>query len=210
MTSVRPIIFSAPMVRALLDGRKTMTRRVLRLPKKTHSGGQIASPYQVGDTLWVREALRRDYLPNILTGEPTKAEIAVYVADHEWVLNDAEFNMAWTWRNKSLPSIHMPRWASRLTLKVTATKIERLQCITDEDAIAEGIVGGWHGDTRAHFADCPVPVDNTVWGYTPVGAYRSLWNFLHGAASWGTNPEVVAISFEVIESNIDDVMKAAA
>ena len=95
------------------------------------------------------------------------------------------------------PSIHMPRWASRLTLIVTATKIERLQKIANADAIAEG---------------CGVSLDHPTPERTrepfPVEAFKTLWMKLHGADAWDDNPEVVALTFTVHKANIDAVKRA--
>lgn len=218
-----PIIFSGPMVRALLDGRKTMTRRLAwKVAPEFHDGGVIynaaggqedyvepsvtegkPSPWQKvkpGDRLWVREAICRDWEPTIYRAD----EIAEYgraTADH---------NNRWT------PSIHMPRKASRLTLAVTATKIERAQNISEADAQAEG---------ARQFPDIPV---NTSFTYSPPCrwsmenpkgtdqclstarfAFANYWIKLHGQPSWDENPEVVALTFTVHKTNIDQLAKAA-
>lgn len=190
----RPIIFSAPMVRALLDGRKTMTRRLAWFDKKHVSFRELSfaermalenhrckitepgdsrfhvdypTPWQsvaVGDKLWVRETWM-----DMLCDPP----IACYRADGE------REHSALPWR----PSIHMPRWASRLTLIVIETKIERLQDISERDAIAEGY---------QVMVTCP-----------PKRWFSDLWKDLHGAESWDANPQVVAIRFTVEERNVD-------
>src|SRR5579872_528511 len=133
-----PIIFSAPMVRALLDGRKTMTRRFAGAYKPIYPGCDDLqwkpSPWQrsqPGDRLWLREAFailpRNCYaLPKTLTRDGSEA--AYYRADFDRSGKPA-------WRSP----IHMPRWASRLTLIVTATRIERVQEISEDDARAEGV-----------------------------------------------------------------------
>ena len=116
-----PIIFSAPMVLALLSGRKTMTRRLARL------GAPNSSPWRqitAGDRLWVRESLKADLMENFMTGErDARALVAYYAADDEECLGPGDFNLSWTWKRTSVPSIHMPRAFSRLTLVVTATRI---------------------------------------------------------------------------------------
>jgi hypothetical protein len=180
-----PIIFSAPMIRALLDGRKTMTRR---LPTPTW---RKAAP---GDRLWVRENWQAlsfgDYLPTKTTPADPR-----YAATDPLADLDKE-TRGYPWR----PSIHMPRWASRLTLVVTATKIESLDRITGTDAIAEGLASlgrdgeNWHWDPQAKPGD----------GYfAPWRAFKALWESLHGPASWDARP-VVAITFTVHKRNIDD------
>lgn len=155
-----PLLFSAPMVRANLEERKTQTRRAFspqpeELGDRTcrtngHQGNtdylmrEIAPRYwtkvKVGDRLWVREA-------HYLTDDGDH-ELAVYAADADDVrlhlagveqLRACHPNIDWSKHARLRPSIHMPRWASRLTLIVTGVKIERLQDISEEDAIAEGI-----------------------------------------------------------------------
>lgn len=175
----RPIIFSAPMVRALLDGRKTMTRRKA-WKKEGERGfvqwGEGPSPWQrvqPGDRLWVREACMSD--PDRFT---------IYRADWE------RYNVCDTMRWR--PSIHMPRWASRLTLTVTAVRVERLQEISCADAIAEGIAPAANSQT----IDCDTP--------DPRDEFHALWDRLHGEGAWDANPEVVAITFAVRKGNIDD------
>lgn len=199
----RPIIFSAPMIRALLDGRKTMTRRLAwrdirddivtakeleRLEKKgwraidgADDSTTLAkpSPWQKvkpGDRLWVREAFRVAF-----------GNVSVYKADLD--------------RNSQLsykPSIHMPRWASRLTLTVTATKIERLQDISEDDAIAEGV-----GRDSDGWIDYLYP--STQCCSTARDSFQTLWTSLHGENAWAENPEVVVISFETHRCNIDQM-----
>ena len=156
----RPILFSAPMVRAILEGRKTQTRRVVKpqpdfdnqwivcaTPKKlTPELLAEECPFgQPGDHLWVREGLTRK--PACLLGiEATNGvESAHYSADDCDLLNDSGFNICPWWGGKSLSAIYMPRWASRIDLEITGIRVERLQEISEEDCIAEGIEG-------AHYA----------------------------------------------------------
>lgn len=209
-----PITFSAPMVRLLLDGRKTMTRRLALSsrtiseeikPKLYRSTTKILkSPWQKvepGDRLWVRESLHADRMENFLTGErSTNAMVAYYDADDAEAVSHDEFSLAWKWDRKSLPSIHMPRSFSRLTLVVTATKIERLQNMSHKDAIAEGVVEFRSGETMFGI---PVEGGFRYPGMTPQESFASLWTGLHGTTSWNNNPEVVALSFRVIKANID-------
>lgn len=188
----RPSIFSAPMIRALLDGRKTQTRRVLKPPYGTLEylgGGQwrpICTKLFPGDRLWVRETVA------LWTGAHRDT---VYRADEsaeEWanLKHDADLGF-WTVR----PSIHMPRWASRLTLIVTDVRVQRLQEISEDDAIAEGIhrnLSNWY----------PIPgVDGS--GTTARAAFAGLWNSIHGPDAWDANPWVAAITFDVKRGNID-------
>lgn len=198
-----PIIFSASMVQALLAGRKTMTRRLawreLNMKKKGRIAvglGHSATPWQrvkAGDRLWVREAMAAR-----ISGEPEKPSKARHYAKYRADMKDdkspydsMDFH---AYPHKWTPSIHMPRWASRLTLIVTATKIERLQKITSADAISEG---------------CGVNFDHPNPEKTretfPALRFRDLWMKLHGPESWDENPDVVALTFRVVKANIDAV-----
>ncbi|CAH2606482.1 Phage-related protein (plasmid) [Rhodovastum atsumiense] len=188
----RPIIFSAPMIKALLDGGKTQTRRLATSP---------LARCVPGDRLWVRENLLQRPMANFLTGEPTNAIVAAYAADNGDVVNDAGFNLAPWWRSGGgLPSIHMPRWASRLTLTVTDVRVQRLHDITDADALAEGIEPERYcpvsDSAGLHACGSAEPTD-------PVAEYRDLWDRLHGAGAWDSNPEVAALTFTVERQNID-------
>ena len=205
----RPILFSAPMVRALLSGTKTQTRRVLKPqpPDTTHQvstwhhpdprqhffawtdngegGAELADdgwckpcPYgQPGDRLWVREShwwFRDEYDPE--TGYfPPKltADDVEYRADGE--------KPDRIWR----PSIHMHRWASRITLEVTDVRVENLNSISEADAIAEGVNvhSDHHGKPRTSI-------------YSPVQAYRDLWESINGPGSWALDPWVWCVSFK--------------
>lgn len=117
----RPILFSGPMVRAILEGRKTMTRRVAN-PMKA-----LPCPYGVpGDLLWVREAWA---LTDQAGDHITDARVVYRATDPDW-----ETMEGWKWR----PSIFMPRWAARIWLRIVSRRLERLQQITGEDAYREG------------------------------------------------------------------------
>lgn len=192
----RPIIFSAPMVRALLEGRKTMTRRIAWKPLRLIGEGgfgrvgllQDPSPWQrvqPGDRLWVRENWQSD-VRNV--GHPPRdvprTEPVWFAAGGDPINSPGAFAIQATgWR----PSIHMPRWASRITLTVTAVRVERLQEISTDDALAEGcgLRDGMH-----HLA-------------LRIAEFRDLWNSLHGPSAWDANPEVVALTFTVAKENID-------
>lgn len=203
-----PIIMSAPMVRAILREierpgmGKTMTRRLAR------SGAPYASPWRQikeGDRLWVRETMTRFqtygapfptcHYPADDTGVCAWGDIA-----RDWI-----GRAAWQWKGKSLPSIHMPRWASRLTLIVTATKIERLQAITEREAYSEGVVRFGYRDYRIV---CSGGIEYRA--TDAIGCFQALWWALHGIGSWDTNPEVVAITFQPLLYNIDRMKAAAA
>lgn len=143
----RPILFSGPMVRAILEGRKTQTRRVVK-PQPAHCADlpmgkdltfASACPYgQPGDRLWVRETWAVgtlfDYVrPSLLPKPDCESKLAVdYAANPRRIWHSEDQGR---WR----PSIHMPRWASRITLEITSVRVERLQDISHKDAIAEGL-----------------------------------------------------------------------
>lgn len=174
----RPIIFGAPMMRALLNGEKSQTRRYARL-----------SPCcAIGDRLWVREAWA------CLGMKPSQADGAIYRVGHpEARARGPRVDARWR------PSIHMPRWASRMTLVVTDVRSQRLQEISRDDAIAEGIrrVGGsalrWEAWSGAEGQESA----------TPVEAFAVLWDSIHGPGAWSANERVWAITFEVRHGNID-------
>lgn len=226
-----PIIFSAPMIRALLEGRKTMTRRILKpqpIPFMMGDKPCEVAPFQIegeprprvaldrvitkqkvryapGDRLWVRENLcqrQGEFL-----GIKQNIMQAHYSADGGEVVNEHDFNMLPWWKGDGgLPSIHMPRHASRLTLIVTSVKIERVQDISKEDAKAEGIFRWdcpnecWHHLPKASNTN----EDPLFFGYkTPVAAFQNLWTAVNGEEGWDANPFVVAITYRVIKANID-------
>lgn len=215
----RPILFSAPMVRALLAGTKTQTRRIVKLqpppivdgvyrpftqePDNWQGFGRDSlihwygrCPYGVpGDTLWVREA-------HYLTDNGDE-EYAVFAADPEDVgahlsaiaaLRAHHPSANWDSHAKLRPSIHMPRWASRITLRVTDVRVERLHEISEADAEAEGVrepsLGEivWAGFMGMDRDQCP-----------PRTAYAVLWDEINGARAWLANPWVWAVSFERVD-----------
>ena len=215
-----PIIFSGPMVLALLDGRKTMTRRLAwretDINREPAPGATVISngtktltatswlKAKPGNRLWVRE----NWKPHSIYAGVKPREIpeskVFYQADGGY----APSNTPW------VPCIHMPRWASRLTLLVEAVKVERLQEISDADAIAEGArehpCTGPHRGPGATFWSMLTDRPAAGAAITPVGAFRHLWCDLHSDESWESNPEVVAISFKVVKQNIDATAAKAA
>ena len=202
MTNI-PIIFSGAMIRALLREAaesgtgKTMTRRLAWTGKLAADGeGFRRSPWQkvkAGDRLWVRE--------NFSYQEIDGDRIEEFGGVHYWADGNPTFGN-WT---RPKPSIHCPRVASRLTLTVTSTKIERLQDITEADARAEGIefrencFGTWNGDGTMRCGGA----DNAR------EAFRCLWINLHGTGSWDKNPWVTCLTFKVSLANIDAERSAA-
>lgn len=220
----RSILFIAPMVRALLAGRKTMTRQVLKFGSEPpiwlgdglatndpnfwafryYDKGSDCTEYLylpnaprfvVGDHLWVREAWRtlhaNDCLaPRHLAEDPSKI---TFEADTE------RRNPLWAF-GRLRPGIHMPRWASRLTLVVTQVRVERLQDISRADAIAEGLALA--SNHIEEFWRWPEPLHEGLW-LSPVAAYAFLWDQINGSGAWAANPWVVAITFTVHHQNID-------
>ena len=200
MTPCKPIIFSGPMVRAILDGRKTQTRRVLNVPEThghfvgiyapglsavfAHNTTDMIDDVSIklhgkGDLLWVRERL-----------DEGAAGSVVYHATGD-VHPDAE----WVWQRKSLPSIHCPRGLSRITLEVTDVRVQRLQDISEEDAMAEGVerlksgrgyYSAKHGRGAVHFG---------VYHDYATEAFADLWETIHGPDAWDRNCWVAAYTF---------------
>lgn len=195
MTDI-PIIFSAPMVQALLVGRKTMTRRLawgkarrLAWQPKDQPAAKRPTDWQrvkPGDRLWVRETWcdpdqdhRAVYRADLTSGQLKESE-QVMRATRKQRASDYHYR---PWRSP----IHCPRWASRLTLIITATKIEPLQMIRNADILAEGIPG-----------DPPQSI-----------VFAALWDSLHGEGAWRANPEIVALTFAVHKQNIDAMKEGA-
>ncbi|WP_345815330.1 hypothetical protein AAGS40_23425 [Paraburkholderia sp. PREW-6R] len=216
----RPILFSGPMVRALLDGRKTQTRRIVKLPHNnplgqwepipiggenggrtaagetiplqggiwhTRTGDSLMCPHgQPGDRLWVRETWRGVVEINP-PGKMTELGVARYVPDQqycrrvEYLATHGRDDEPWR------PNIHMPRWASRITLEVTGVRVESLEDISEADARAEGVTieerhmnGYCAGETRP----------------PSIRAFRELWESINGAGAWTANPWVWVVQFK--------------
>ncbi|MGP5284227.1 hypothetical protein ACTXNJ_23945 [Pseudomonas helleri] len=207
----RQILFLAPMVRAILEGRKTVTRRPVKATKahadgfmmldhgkgwrpynafgdfaSDHEGMEypIACPYgKLGDRLWVRETCFINDYREASVPEQERADCEIhYRADGIPDFEGEEELIRWR------PSIHMPRWASRILLEVTDVRVERLQDITEEQALAEGIKkhsdGGYHVEDGKHFSD------------SPVESFACLWSSVGG--DWDANPWVWCVSFKRI------------
>ncbi len=202
----RPILFSGPMVLALLAGRKTQTRRVARLkrgitisdiPTWTDSGGgtqravfgreQIEEPrIAVGDRLYVREAWRTGGQHDHIAPRDLPQEWAGPIG---YVADEAPNTISRTGRFRQ--GMHMPRWASRLTLIVTKVGVQRLQEISEADAMAEGCTLGANNGTSSN----------------AVFQYSVLWDGLNAdrGYSWSDNPWVAAYSFTVHRRNINEL-----
>jgi hypothetical protein len=193
----KPILFSGPMVRAILEGRKTQTRRVLKpqprspalsdgywydadAPGRFDDGERAIVAYLSGQRLWVREAWRVycefDRMPP--RDIPTGSHIQ-YIAD----------NPISPWLSRYRPPMFMPRWASRITLEVSDVKVERLQDISEADAIAEGALLPWTGSPGT-------ACDDTR---DARSEFAALWNSINGHGAWDDNPWVAAYSFRRIK-----------
>lgn len=194
----RGMIFNAEMVRAILDGRKTQTRRIMKVQPDTPEFGlrriiessianeigmyfwsqedargikarskQFSCPYgDVGDHIWVRETFCA--VPD--NDEPAGCSALLYAADGNGPYGK------WT------PSIHMPRWASRLTLEITGVRVERLRDLSEDDAKSEGITP---------------PSGGVLPGWEYRINFRDLWMSIYGADNWEANPWVWVIEFKV-------------
>lgn len=199
----KPILFSAPMVRAILEGEKTQTRRIMKqqpIPDSMWGGGfRVVSkaitvaletfnrlrgamidsyptpcPYgKPGDRLWVRETF-------CWSGYAIDPDEVLYRADEEYTPEDRG-DLPWK------PSIHMPRWASRILLEIVSVRVERLQDISEQDAKAEGCD---NSKTEAAIA--------TGWYEKPRSTFHRLWEQINGADSWNDNPWVWVVEFKKI------------
>jgi hypothetical protein len=233
-----PILFSAEMVRAILDGRKTQTRRIapirelnilqhpgdmltwsvsfLKAIKGTlasHSGGKFSdlqarsiiasqfNPYgRPGDLLWVRETWGRTTNVNDSPLWPNRAhipmhggEVVIFAADGHWQWCDGD-GFA-TERSFWRPSIHMPRWASRITLRITDVRVERLQDISEDDAGAEGMPD-YSTLSEASGENLTEAQTRLRWRQRQ---FASLWTSINGPGAWDDNPWVWALTFERVK-----------
>lgn len=208
----RPILFSALMVRAILAGTKSQTRRVVKplkamgkslawcdlacssekLLRHQVRGYQEHCPYgKPGDRLWVRETYWHDDEDNSI----------VYRADGDTGIVDTNKHETGLARYNWRPSIFMPRAASRITLEITGVRVERLQDISEVDSIAEGVESMTGNKTTVYHWDFPKPKPNyAVSGYkSACDAYTVLWESINGPGSWEINPWVWVIEFRRID-----------
>ncbi|UHG93290.1 hypothetical protein [Spirosoma oryzicola] len=228
----RPILFSTLMVQALLAGTKTQTRRLVKpqpeseakfsalivdqsharfwIDNRTLSDpaadpmiADVKVPYQIGDVLWVRETFLdaedyacSDYDPEDPESEPRFSYRADCPKD-QWSV--------YHWK----PSLFMPAEAARIFLKVTSIRVERLQDISEADAIAEGItvVDKLNDGTHYHYE----VAGSDIYSISPATTYQKLWEKINGNGSWDENPFVWVYEFERIEkpNNFPDVGKIA-
>lgn len=200
----KPIIFSAPMVRALLDGRKTQTRRVLKPPYGTleylrdGTWRPICTKFFKGDRLYVREAhyITDDGDSGYAAFAEDQEGVAAHFAEMQTLMASYP-NIDWSKHLRLRPSIHMPRWASRLTLIVTDVRVQRLHEISEADAVAEGI--DRHGDRFSGYGKA-----SDQW-MGAIDSFASLWISIHGTEAWDANPWVCAITFTAHRCNIDQM-----
>ncbi|WP_145551447.1 ASCH domain-containing protein [Yersinia intermedia] len=205
----KPILFNAEMVNAILSGRKTQTRRIMKVqpsehfhPQTIHGAMDFTAHWYtpgvidkdgylqparkdvfgvadedegytcplgaVGDQLWVRETWNKH------------GGLLTYRADHDWI---EEMRKATVCPAKWVPSIHMPRWASRINLLITGVRVERLQDISDADASAEGC-----------------KISSMQSGECLSDVFARLWKSIYGEESWQANPWVWVIEFERMEA----------
>lgn len=212
-----PVLFRGPMVRAILEGRKTQTRRPVKgwalewlqpgmfTPEYVALPSNHASPFGfAGDQLWVRETwgvgTRPDPYEGWVDGIEYRADCH-YLDDHDLLpLNrvtppdDVDLD---TYAGKWRPSIHMPRWASRLQLGVTGIRVERLQDMSDVDADAEGFDGDY--PTRAFPEYFPGNAEDYAHLTIPQ-CFGRIWDALAGPGSWDANPWVWVVEFEPLEA----------
>ncbi|MCX9065112.1 hypothetical protein NLN84_05855 [Citrobacter portucalensis] len=216
----RGMIFNGEMVRAILDGRKTQTRRIMKVqpePSKSRPGDfwfsskKLESMVHVselvpgnspiadchlffqehccpfgaaGDRIWVRETFTGNYLDDdqiqdIKDGRDKASDLCEYRADYPDGYQVAD---GWT------PSIHMPRWASRILLEITGVRVERLRDLSEDDAKSEGITP---------------PSGGVLPGWEYRINFRDLWMSIYGADNWEANPWVWVIEFKVVP-NVQD------
>lgn len=209
---VIPMLFNTEMVNALLEGRKTQTRRPIKFPVRySHESGFSfmdkkekwwacgagfkysdtvknfvcpKAPWQIGDLIYVRETHHRSH-----TGVVTyRADSGIDPFSEDCGEDCSMFGEKW------IPSIHMPRSASRITLKVTGVRVEQVQAITKEDATAEG------------FFDEPA-AEGMDWKLGAKHNFKFTWSRTY--KNWNENPWVWVIEFEVIKQNVNDYLEVA-
>ncbi|HBW4479493.1 TPA: hypothetical protein ME536_004655 [Klebsiella pneumoniae] len=211
----RGMIFNSEMVRAILDGRKTQTRRIMKVQPESNqlglllitdstkhsdigkyhwaesnaTGNHVRSklfscPFgAVGDRIWVRETWSSDfanYYPNdrvwYAADNNRRLDIEVVDGVRGIYSPESDVHVPFRWQ----PSIHMPRWASRILLEITGVRVERLRSMSQDDARAEGVIAA-SGPMEAGLA------------------FRELWDSIYGEESWKANPWVWVIEFKRVE-----------
>jgi hypothetical protein len=226
----KPILFSGEMVRAILDGRKTQTRRVIKFPKHvpdfvTHdiasvnpdgrgdwvawsprpvtdeqskkmypNGGGFICPYGPGDLLWVRETWATWRMYDDVKPSELSEDVSLW-----WPANGSSRRELHHKPGKNRPSIFMPRWASRITLRVTDVRVERVQDISADDAIFEGavdagVVAAYEASEYTEYGDEHEIPDMCI------DQFRALWESINGPRGfgWDENPWVWVVEFEMV------------
>lgn len=190
----RPILFKDEMIRAILEGRKTQTRRVVKLPKNhvwgSFSVDKLRCPYgKPGDRLWVRETWR--HIDGGVMCDAAGGVIDAFEPETIYRADRKNLNRRWK------PSIHMPRWASRIMLEITGVRVERLRDISYQDAQAEGVQTETADPWFYH-----ISTERNVYDFAadePQGSFRKLWESINGAGSWNKNPWVWVVEFKRVQ-----------
>lgn len=220
-----PILFSGSMIRAILAGTKTQTRRVMkpqpdsdaiitvgeigtsrgaayiRYPMEGGHTLRVPCPYgEPESSLWVRETCRADELASGLDGVRYLADDAFREIENTEDASDKWMDLRWYGNRaspvapvKTVPAIHMPRWASRITLEITGIRVERLQVISEADAKSEGC--GQVGVDTGMVSVSSAPIE--IGSY--IAAYCDLWESINGPGSWDANPWVWVVEFRRVD-----------
>lgn len=198
MSRVLPILFNTEMVRAILDGRKTVTRRVLKYPFEVHPNGSITKqrgnerlcpyepPYQPGDILYVRETVWQKVGHYLDVDGETKPS---WYKEFRYVATDNKPETGWNYSWAARPSIHMPKEAARIWLMVTDVRVERLQEITAGECIAEGV----ESDALCVSEEFATGMFHDIWDSTIKKSDLDRYG-------WDANPFVWVIEFERCEN----------
>lgn len=199
----RGVIFNAEMVRALLDGRKTQTRRPVKFPVHDKNlgcelaGNELAGELSAGnylnsafgkpgDRIWVRETWAE--------AGASAPDLKLYRANYPEHVPSIYENVPPAEEIRWTPSIHMPRWASRILLEITDVRVERLNAISEEDARAEGIIdGGCLNCGEPEPCGCANPEPDAT------DAFAYLWQSIYGQENWNADPWVWVIEFKRVE-----------
>lgn len=216
---IYPMIFSGEMVRAMLAGRKVSTRRPVKNLPENFCAGSIEdfvvckAPVKPGDLIWVRETfqgplvdendLDRYQENNTPFHTPKFCVYAATGKKEEFENLDGETLCRWT------PSIHMPKWASRLTLRVTAVTVQRLQDMTEAQAVSEGVEPLPKGNNGFYHAYFPLGNKNGLrCAHSALKSFSGLWDVIYG--TWKDNPWVWLFEFEVHHANFNELIQPAA
>lgn len=226
-----PILFSTAMVMAILEGRKTKTRRIVKDKIRIDKMGNLImddlnygqdsngpafwnlikckSKWQKGDLLWVRETFRKYCKVDEHGYTRYDQEVIEFAADNPPMINECDGDGCTMFKKDGTekfiswkPSIHMPKIAARIWLKVESVRVERLQNISEADAVAEGIKRCERADKSGYgyfdYSGTPTP-QSYNWS-NPVDSFRTLWQSINGPDSWQANPWVWVVSFKVLST----------